>query len=293
MCIRDRYSDDQGLSWNNANTDVPLIGDLYNIKIGSNGRWLIGALTGNLYSDDGLNFKYVISQSKETIYDAVYVNGLWYAIAAPNLVLVSSNNGLNWTLLSTLINFLSVTSNIQYNNNIFMTNSGENGVITSTTGASWTRLNNLLFGNIRKIHVFSINGTSRWFVLGRTVITPASNFGIAYSSNNGATWSTFTFPPNLAFDAFDLAYNGTRLVAIGSFLTTTGSFSTIYFSDNGGVTWSSTTIQNAFPPQSISFRNGTFLASFGIGSISSVFRSSDGVNFSNISSISNQINDLF
>jgi len=230
------YSSD-GINWTGLGTSI--IGTNGNAVAWNGSLWLAGSAPGSggtvtmAHSIDAINWtvqpRSPFANGNVT---SVATNGSRLVAGATgsslnNSLAYSDDNGTSWTGLGS---GLFKVLRLKYGNSIFMAlnlNNQSNMFTRSNDGINWTALGN---GgstyNFTSVHDVAWNG-SRMIVVGGN----NSDYNIAYSDNNGDTW---TFVQAFVQNGRGISYSPSlsRWVAVGQ-----GTTNTIMYSDDNGITW--------------------------------------------------------
>jgi hypothetical protein len=213
------------------------------------------------YSSDGISWTAVANSPFNSIEDIAYGGGRWVALG--NGIAYSDDNGVSWTAVSGsgLPNF-----DIAYGNNRWVgVGSRGSGIAYSDDGINWTAVADSTIWVYT--HTFP-NGTSytgtvavtdiaygnsRWVAVG------AEGGKMAYSDDNGVTWTAVTDSTLFANGIGDIAFGNNRFVAVIG--------RRIAYSDNG-ISWTAVT-NSPFSTdiKGIAYGNNRFVAVDGIGTI--------------------------
>lgn len=141
-----------------------------------------------------------------------------------------SRGGVNWTGIGNPFGGTSaVGRTIEWNGVYYLAGASfatpGNALCRSTTGINWTPID--VSGYISSVYALMWSG-SQWIMGGNTGGTGI----LAYSTNDlGTAWTTVT-NPQINSRITSIAFNGSRMVAVGN-----GSTHTIAYSDDMGTTW--------------------------------------------------------
>jgi len=210
-----------------------------------NGRFVGGASTSIIWSDDAINWNRVNTPftTGTNIQAIAYGNGTWIASTTTSTELIYSlNNGVTWNL--TTIPNANVTDAV-YGNGIFIISSGQYSGI-STNGISWST-----YSSIAYPHSF-ING---YF------------YSNTHRSADGLNWQAFNIPvPKISYGNglyFGAEYNSAN-----------------YYISYDGVNFTTTTIGNAVHVNSAYYNGVYYLLTQHNNQI--LKYSTDGFNYTNV-----------
>ena len=197
-----------------------------------------------------------------------YIRGRWYAIgndgSGPSLKY--STNGSSWTTISAF-NYKTVYS-IAYNGSLYMISADTGDIYTSVDGITWTLRTSSIMGQINTLLYTGF----RWIAAGTT---------IAYSGDNGASWSAAS--GSIPSTVESLAKNSNIILAGGN-----GSLS---YSTDDGSSWTTATVTFSGPVHSIVWNTVYFIA--GGSDASPVRYSRDGRTWTASSGITAEVTSIF
>jgi hypothetical protein len=232
--------------------------------------WLAGMITGSdtiIYSFNGINWIGLGQVGFNTRCNQLAWNDfLWVATGFGVNTLFYSYDGLSWNGLGSSI-FSTEGFGVAWGGGIFVaTGSGSACLASSPDGINWTASGSTVFTEGRKIAY----GNGLFIACG-----VAGTSSMAYSST-GLTWTPVSSPP-FSVSAYDVAWNGTTWLAIG---TNSNTVNVAYSST--GLTWTGITVAD------ISVKGLTWSAPFWYlsGTSSIIYKSTDGINWSSGSSTS-------
>jgi hypothetical protein len=182
----------------------------------------------------------------------------WSKIAYGNGNFVAMSSGRAYNNISTTTGGagINATFNVKVSGTeyyIEVNNEGSGYIVTDTLTIAGSLLGGTSPGNDITITVTLIGPTGQ--ISNYTISGTAISGSIAqpaYSTNNGATWTSSTGMPDAAWS--DIAYGARIFVAIAK-----GTSTAAYSTDNG-VTWASTLLPAISNWSAISFGNGRFVA---------------------------------
>jgi hypothetical protein len=271
-----KYSDNDGTSWTTASGDhcASVAAVAHNESI-----WLAGGSLGCLESStDGDTWTQLAYTGISTI-TAIAWNGSRWVIGGNGDKIAYSTNGVDFTAAATPV--LGQVLGIGSNGSRFVaagTALGGNSIAYSDDGDTWTGAGDPF--NIHTGRAVAYNG-SRWVVGGGTSRATA----LQYSDNNGVSWSAATLPGSLTTgNIFNIAWNGTRFVAVNNFDNGVDTTPWLYSSD--GITWTAvvdTGCVSICEGHSVGW-NGTVFLAGGASGTNKLSKSSDGITWTNLGS---------
>jgi hypothetical protein len=227
---------DTGTSWTISAVSPAHSTNSINAMTFGNGRFVAGLNSSGgrmMYSDNGTTwvgatgspFRFTFIDTVLGPHSIAYGNNRWVAVGSTGRIIVSTNNGVNWSQVQIHPFGVSSIQRVVYAGNRFIAGSVISGIgvlAHSTDGINWTPIPD---------HPFEVGGVGRLYyanglLFGVTLNSPRV---IAYSDDYGATWTSITsnvFPPASSSFPSVIAYGGGRLV-IG--------FSS--FVDNSRIVW--------------------------------------------------------
>lgn len=219
-----QYSDDNGVTWQNATAPCNPIVVAHNATL-----WLGGGSGSCIISSaDGITWTRT-SFSDFTVINALAWNGSVWVAGGNGSKISYSTDGQNWTpaLAVPLGQVLGIGSNGSRFVAVSEVGSG-NSVAYSDDGSTWTGAGNPFSTYGRAV---AYNG-SRWVIGGGTNKATA----IQYSDDNGVTWTSASLPSFLTSGfVFNIAWSGTRFVAVSNFDNGVNTVPVLYSTD--GITW--------------------------------------------------------
>ncbi|MDR3151856.1 MAG: glycoside hydrolase [Bifidobacteriaceae bacterium] len=255
------------VNWTNFDTDA---GKLLLYPIQAKGTWVIaGKQKALIYSKDNgktwtqANLPNSVSNSEFT--PLAYGGGRFVTGDVGTGLILYSNDGINWQTASQISN--GFIYGVLYVNNRFVA-VGQNYVGYSPDGVNWTA------------------GTGDTPYGCRYVVFAENKFmavcdSYTLSSNNGINWTKSSIPIS---SGHGIAYGN------GKFVITGTNSKTIVYSTNGGSSWTNATVNaNANNMYHVQFVKDRFIATGQGAEISAVY-SLDGINWFNLSDLSNAIN---
>ena len=177
-----------GISWSTATTSGPTIStspSTVGVAYG-NGRWV--ALSGNAFmpavsTDNGSSWTFGSSISEFSVpRDLTFWNGKFIATTGLGEI-ISSSDGVSWTLISTIITSGSPIIALAFGNNVFVAMTPAGGMFKSTDLVNWTQTNAEV-GNYIYTDLDFYNG--RFIAIGKKETSP---YSIVYlTSIEGSGW---------------------------------------------------------------------------------------------------------
>lgn len=267
------------------------------------GRWVaVGnpeSDNGNTmaWSDDAKTWTYGTGQNFGTTVGSTgrfvrFGDGLWVAGGTPgtsgNSVLKYSSDGKSWNDASgePFGDGTSGTcSAIAFHDDLWVAggNNGGSGpkIFYSSNGIRWTAATGTPFGSATSVPIVFAYGNDRWVAVGNDVSGSGS---LIWYSDNGKAWSESTHPfTSSASTVWDIKYYGGLFVASGVF----GTGGTILAYSTDGITFTAAEglgtlavgyyIDNVMIPS-----NGYWLANGTDGTDGIVYRSTDGINWTDV-----------
>ena len=233
------YSND-GLTW--TGTTAKTIFSTRGNGISWNGtRWVaVGSGTNSIaYSSDGVSWNFVTNSTLifSTEGNKVAWNGkMWVAVGQGTAnTIIYSYDGITWNGLGTTI-FSTAGRDIYWNGRMWIAvGEGTNTIAYSYDGISWvglgvgvlaTKGNSIIF-NCRRPNTIT-------FPTNTTVAVGTGTNTIAYSRDNGVTWTGVTGTSIFSTSGYNVKFNGKMWVSVGA-----GTNTISYSSD--GVTWTAVT----------------------------------------------------
>lgn len=151
-------------------------------------------------------------------------------------VYVSTDNGYNWTEVTTGLTNTNVTSLAVIGTNIFAGTNGGGVFLSTNNGSSWTAVNNGLTG--QTLHIFSLAVIGTNLFAGTFKGLTSQCGGVFLSTDNGSSWTAVNNGIPSDERIYSLAVNGNVLFA-GS------DQGKIYMTTNNGSSWS--TVSTGLP----------------------------------------------
>jgi len=184
---------------------------VYAIAYG-NDKFVAGGMNGRMWtSTDGITWEDVLNSgfgTDDILAIAHDGNNTFIAGGKGNKTSYSTDGGSTWTVktgFSSQINAIIYAANSKF----YMVRNG--GVISvSTDGINWTMASTTSFPFTGTQHIYGIANGGGKLVIGGT------NGKIAYSTDDGATWTTLTNTPLVSTDRIRaIAYGNNKFVAVG------------------------------------------------------------------------------
>jgi hypothetical protein len=258
---------------------------LLNVKY--NGSLWVGVGIGNTggvlgYSLDGTEWIKSTSGSKKLdmyAFDIVWNGTIWVAVGRGNSSIIYSSDGINWSISTSGTNLLNPCSAITWDGINFI--AGGDSIIYSPNGINWTASNATLFSSINNISSNSIIA-----IASGTIINDLDQAQLAYSTDNGITWTETINTISNEQAITSTCWNGTYW--LGSVISNNDGGVIIYSDD--GITWENTNT-DIFSPNGYCSNlswNGLEWTAVGFNLTDNlVFTSKDGYNWtlSNASSL--------
>jgi len=256
-----------GVTWYIVNS---LISGVATSILWNGSLWLACMASGFdsiIYSYDGISWSGIGKSTFSVRSNQVSWNGyIWVATGAGTNSLAYSYDGINWTGIGTSI--FTEGFGIAWGQGRFVaTGSGSNWAATSINGINWTASGSTIFTTPYKLAI----GNGLWIATG--INNGASS--LAYSSN-GLTWSPVS-PNPFSISAYDVAWNGSQWLAIGTDVTNNVAYS------SNGLTWTAINVPNISVKGLVSAGSYWYLTGATV-SDSVIFRSSNGITWSTVSS---------
>jgi hypothetical protein len=174
-------------------------------------------------------------------YDVAYGNGTWIAVVSRNTIVISTDNGLTWTVKTLGTSAWHV---ITYVNERWIALGKDGGIATSTDGISWS---------IQEVGLdpwYEVAyGHGMWIVVGYN----ADGYSNIVISTNGTNWTTKRVG---AANWYSVAHGNGIWVAVGVSGNNNVAFST------NGTDWQTRRIHFRTGSQHVTYANGLFM-SFG------------------------------
>ena len=230
-------------SWTKAGTTIPNpigVGGIVSV----NGTAVMYGDSGSYVSTDGITWAPALIAGKP-ITKAMVVGDRYYGVVGPASQFVTSTDGQNWTVVSTITQAapLSTLTDLAFGNGIWVIMSYSGTAYSSTDGGTTWTAGTVI--NARRI-AYAGNG---WFVA-------ASSVEAVQRSQNGVNWSTVSTPGAGGIPVYALAsYNGVL------FMGGSAPVATVRSTDYGA-TWQTIPSSN-FPGRfltSLCYSNGAFYA---------------------------------
>jgi hypothetical protein len=216
--------------------------------------------------NNGVNWTSMRNPTITTSCNGIMTNGsIWVAGGSGTNTLSYSRNGTNWIGLGTSIIATSATA-IGWNGKRFVavgSSNSTNNVAYSDDGVNWTSVG---FVNSTTGWACVAGNSSGTWVIGGKIST---NNTLAYSTNNGVSWTTLVAGGALPSAVLGLLWTGTKFIAVGF-----GS-SQIYSSTNGS-TWTSVANITNFLYCNCIATNGNIIVAGGQTGTRTLAYSSDG-----------------
>lgn len=222
--------------------------------VGWNGTVFVGNYensTGAAYSSDGISWTNSTMASNAYYYPMQGVIGGNYVTGAyASNVTNYTANGTAWTagtMPSSANWYVSCSNHLTgANARVMFSTRLETKIAITSNGSSWTEYSTLPSTYDWQGIGFSPTGGS-----GTWMVCESGGTHGAYSTNNGATWTSITMPATSAGSGW-VAGNGSRWIVNG-----TGT--TAYYSDNNGTSWTSITIPVVNSASAIGWNGKTWL----------------------------------
>lgn len=222
------YSND-GLTWNLAT--VPFTAPWNCITYG-NGMFVALGATRSIYSYNGKDWYIGTTFTTTKTWRSVTFDGTKFvAIVADrnDTMFAKSTDGITWTLYSTTgVPTDSYRYSIHFDSGIFVL-TGQKYIMRSTDGVNWSTMNSPVISE-------SIYADGKWVAVGYE--PNINNEYIAYSSNNGNSWTKAPTSTNL-LSLTSIAYGNGMFVVIPADEIVNGSYvkpdSLLYSTD--GMNW--------------------------------------------------------
>ena len=221
------------------------------------------------YTYDGTSWNLGTSPLVNYGYTTIAWNGSYWMAAGSSTNIITSSDGINWTVAATNPFGISNVSGIAWNGSLWVAvggiDTGVTGIATSPDGIIWTKsINDPLSGKSK--NAVAWNG-SYWVVVGGS---GSNGFTIA-TSYDGMNWT----PRSSPFDSGSpsgVAWNGTVWVVVGG--NSTGGPLLVFSYD--GKTWSPATVQGTVTAalSSVAWNGQIWVAL--INGIPTIIRSRDG-----------------
>jgi len=189
-------SSDNGRSWISVNAGLPILSFL---SLASNGQDIYAgsAFTGEVFrsTDKGMSWFFAgsgLPDSSTVATLAAIGSNVYAGLGSGEGIYYSSNNGENWSSITTSISIGQVWSLVLADTNLFVGSNGTGVFLTQDNGISWTEVNEgLTHLNIRSLLITTNNylfaGTTNGFVCSRplsemiTNVTETRNILSAYN----------------------------------------------------------------------------------------------------------------
>ena len=227
-----------------------LTSELYDLAWG-NGRWVAVGLGGALISDDGV-FWYGVNGPSGLFGGVVYGGGLFVAVGATAGQRVSTSpDGITWTPRSVPASAEQQWYKVAWNGTRYVAISNLHAstqkVMTSLDGINWA--------------VTSAAGAANdsWQAIcwtGSVFVATGADIaqnGIIMTSPDGITWTTQSAPVGTRAIS-GVAWNGTKVVAVGHYLEGAVGALRIITSTTGTSAWSTVSLPAYFP--AVALNNG-------------------------------------
>ncbi|MDQ7822277.1 MAG: hypothetical protein RDV48_05735 [Candidatus Eremiobacteraeota bacterium] len=261
------YSDDDGITWNKAESPVPLVG--FRAIAWGNGAFIAGGTGGvMLRSTDGHTWDSVQSGTQSAIWGGTFARGQFVMCGQYGTILTSTD-GIRWTpQVSGTSDFLWQVGYGDQEGGRFVA-VGDRGVaITSPDSVSWTP------------SASASSQTQRGVVYGRGMFVAAGSGGSLMALQAGSsTWQALDSPTTQTLRG--IAFNGSLFTAVGD----SGTIVTSY----DGVTWTISLTGAPGELWGVAGGNGRLLAC-GAGGL--VLSSADGITWSPLAPPSTDV-DLY
>ena len=195
--------------------------------------------------------------------NCITYDGSQFLVGAPAGYMLDSNDGISGWGSAEYVAFNSkAVYGIAHNGSVSYVAVGAGGMIAySPVGNAWIAVAASPFTSSSDVRGVTYGG-GKWVAVGYAV----NGKSIAYSSDNGATWTLATITPTIMYSPFAVAYNGSRFVAVGD---------AIAYSDNG-TSWTAISQSSFNVIYSIAYGGSKFVA---VGYGGKMAYSSDGENW--------------
>lgn len=189
-----RKSTNNGGTWNQVNTGLPLSGSSYFVRsVGYNGTWLFAGTHSGIYRSNNGGSSWENINGSLTASGSVYANKFFtfgnvtFAVFAGEIsqgggIWKTDNNGTLWAIgHSGMGSNATVNHLVQQGSTLYASTS--TGLFTSVdNGLNWTAVPGANFG----IRGLAVNGSR---------LIASTTFGMRYSDNGGANWTNGTGGP--------------------------------------------------------------------------------------------------
>ncbi len=260
------FSSSNGTNW----TTESFVFSDYNSGVAYNGSMFVivgGSETNSgghiMTSMDGVNWS--SKSASASLYAVTFGNGKFIAVGDLNTILVSDDNGVNWTTSSSGVDGSSPIQAITFGNNKFVAINNAGQALISVAGASWLAESTNFNGKIYNITY----GDGKFVAVG-----DFESNSVVLVSTNGIDW---TVESNILPDSSlrGVTYGNGKFIAVG--ISLDGQHPPIILSSINGLNWEAEImphgIFNDTILEAVSYANGQFVA---VGQNGLVLYSLDG-----------------
>jgi len=174
-------------------------------------------------------------------------------VATGGTVFLSTNNGLDWTIIGIDTDCPEIRTIALYDTNIFAGSMGSGVFLSNNMGGNWVNVSNGLTDTDVYTLLITPNGTG-----GKNLFAGTIGGGVYLSTNNGGNW-TYVNTGLMNLEIYSLDYIQNNLNDIFLFA---GTGSGVFMSTNNGASWAQTALNTNYV-QSLAVSGENIFASTG------------------------------